>query len=120
MQLELENFPRGRDCERETPARGTLSGPPTDPSARPAMPIEILMPSTGGDMTEGNIARWSVKPGDAVRKDAVLLEIETDKALVEVPAPGDGGTRLASAASDRNRPSAASDRYGPISPGFFV
>ena len=54
------------------------------------MPIEILMPSTGGDMTEGNIARWSVKPGDAVRKDAVLLEIETDKALVEVPAPGDG------------------------------
>jgi pyruvate dehydrogenase E2 component (dihydrolipoamide acetyltransferase) len=54
------------------------------------MPIEILMPSTGGDMTEGNIARWAVKPGDAVRKDAVLLEIETDKALVEVPAPGDG------------------------------
>ena len=90
MQLELENFPRGRDCERETSARGPLSGPPTDPSARPAMPIEILMPSTGGDMTEGNIARWAVKPGDAVRKDAVLLEIETDKALVEVPAPGDG------------------------------
>ena len=90
MQLELEYFPRGRDCERETPARGPLSGPPTDPSARPAMPIEILMPSTGGDMTEGNIARWAVKPGDAVRKDAVLLEIETDKALVEVPAPGDG------------------------------
>jgi len=54
------------------------------------VPIEILMPSTGGDMTEGNIARWAVKPGDAVRKDAVLLEIETDKALVEVPAPGDG------------------------------
>ena len=54
------------------------------------MPIEILMPSTGGDMTEGAIARWAVKPGDAVRKDAVLLEIETDKALVEVPAPGDG------------------------------
>ena len=90
MQLELEYFPRGRDCERETSARGPLSGPPTDPSARPAMPIEILMPSTGGDMTEGNIARWAVKPGDAVRKDAVLLEIETDKALVEVPAPGDG------------------------------
>jgi pyruvate dehydrogenase E2 component (dihydrolipoamide acetyltransferase) len=54
------------------------------------MPIEILMPSTGGDMTEGNIARWAVKPGDAIRKDAVLLEIETDKALVDVPAPGDG------------------------------
>ena len=54
------------------------------------MPIEILMPSTGGDMTEGNIARWAVGPGDTVRKDAVLLEIETDKALVDVPAPGDG------------------------------
>ena len=41
-------------------------------------------------MTEGNIARWTAKPGDAVREGAVLLEIETDKALVEVTAPGDG------------------------------
>jgi pyruvate dehydrogenase E2 component (dihydrolipoamide acetyltransferase) len=54
------------------------------------VPIDILMPSAGTDMTEGGIARWAKQPGDAVRKGEVLLDIETDKALVEVKALHDG------------------------------
>jgi pyruvate dehydrogenase E2 component (dihydrolipoamide acetyltransferase) len=41
-------------------------------------------------MTEGNIIRWTKKVGEAVKKGEILLEIETDKALVEVEAQHDG------------------------------
>jgi len=41
-------------------------------------------------MTEGNIVRWAKKEGDAVKKGEVLLEVETDKAVVEVEAQQDG------------------------------
>lgn len=54
------------------------------------MPIEILMPSVAPSMTEGNIVRWAKKEGDPVKKGEVLLEVETDKAVVEVEAQQDG------------------------------
>ncbi|MGE0600019.1 MAG: dihydrolipoamide acetyltransferase family protein [Dehalococcoidia bacterium] len=42
------------------------------------------MPSLGADMTEGTITRWLVKPGDTVKRGDVVVEIETDKADMEV------------------------------------
>lgn len=54
------------------------------------MPIDILMPGVGADATHAGIARWTRNVGEAVRKDEVLVEIETDKAIVEVTAPDDG------------------------------
>lgn len=54
------------------------------------MPVDIVMPGTGGEAGEAGIARWNRRPGDAVRKGEALLDIETDKALVEVEAPADG------------------------------
>jgi pyruvate dehydrogenase E2 component (dihydrolipoamide acetyltransferase) len=54
------------------------------------VPIEILMPQVAPSMTEGNIIRWTKKVGEAVKKGEILLEIETDKALVEVEAQHDG------------------------------
>jgi pyruvate dehydrogenase E2 component (dihydrolipoyllysine-residue acetyltransferase) len=54
------------------------------------MPIEILMPALSPTMTEGNLARWVKKEGDAVRSGDVLAEIETDKATMEVEAVDDG------------------------------
>ncbi len=54
------------------------------------MPIDILMPSAGGDAGDATVARWSRRAGDAVRRGDVLLEVETDKAIVEVESPGDG------------------------------
>jgi pyruvate dehydrogenase E2 component (dihydrolipoamide acetyltransferase) len=54
------------------------------------MPIEILMPALSPTMTEGNLARWVKKEGDAVHSGDVLAEIETDKATMEVEAVDDG------------------------------
>ncbi len=54
------------------------------------MSIEIKMPAVAPSMTEGNIVRWAKQEGDAVKQGEVLLEIETDKAVVEVEAQQDG------------------------------
>ncbi|MEP1031240.1 MAG: biotin/lipoyl-containing protein, partial [Alphaproteobacteria bacterium] len=50
------------------------------------MPIKILMPALSPTMTEGNLAKWHKKEGDAVESGDVLAEIETDKATMEVEA----------------------------------
>ncbi len=52
--------------------------------------IEFKLPDVGEGMHEAEIVRWLVKPGDMVRLDQPILEIQTDKALVEIPAPSAG------------------------------
>jgi 2-oxoglutarate dehydrogenase E2 component (dihydrolipoamide succinyltransferase) len=54
------------------------------------MSIEIKVPAMGESVTEATVARWFKKEGDAVHRDEPLLELETDKVTVEVPAPVDG------------------------------
>jgi len=54
------------------------------------MPANVLMPALSPTMTEGKIARWLKKEGDAVRSGDVLAEIETDKATMEVEAVDEG------------------------------
>ena len=54
------------------------------------MPIQILMPALSPTMTEGKIARWLKKEGDAVKSGQVIAEIETDKATMEVEAVDEG------------------------------
>jgi pyruvate dehydrogenase E2 component (dihydrolipoamide acetyltransferase) len=54
------------------------------------MPIEILMPALSPTMTEGNLAKWTVKEGDKIRSGQVIAEIETDKATMEVEAVDEG------------------------------
>ncbi len=54
------------------------------------MPINILMPALSPTMTEGNIAKWHKKEGDAVTSGDILAEIETDKATMEVEAIDEG------------------------------
>jgi len=52
--------------------------------------IEIKIPKLGLTMESATIARWAVSSGDEVRKDDVILVIETDKVTYEVTAPEDG------------------------------
>jgi pyruvate dehydrogenase E2 component (dihydrolipoamide acetyltransferase) len=54
------------------------------------MPVKILMPALSPTMTEGNLATWHKKEGDAVASGDVLAEIETDKATMEVEAVDEG------------------------------
>ena len=46
--------------------------------------MKILVPSLGESITEATVAKWLKKKGDIVSKDEVLLELETDKATLEV------------------------------------
>lgn len=54
------------------------------------MAYEFRFPDVGQGITEGEIVKWRVRVGDAVKEDQVLVEIETDKAVVEVPSPRTG------------------------------
>ncbi len=54
------------------------------------MTIDITMPALSPTMTEGAVAKWHKKEGDAVKSGDVIAEVETDKATVEVEAADDG------------------------------
>ena len=54
------------------------------------MATEIRVPTLGESVTEATIGKWLKQPGDAVKADEPLVELETDKVSMEVPAPADG------------------------------
>ena len=54
------------------------------------MTIEIRVPTLGESVTEATVATWFKAPGDAVKQDEMLCELETDKVTVEVPSPASG------------------------------
>jgi 2-oxoglutarate dehydrogenase E2 component (dihydrolipoamide succinyltransferase) len=54
------------------------------------MLIEIKVPQLAEGTPEGTLAAWHVKPGDTVKRDQNLCDIETDKVVLETPAQGDG------------------------------
>ena len=54
------------------------------------MASEIRVPTLGESVTEATVASWYKKPGEAVNADEPLVELETDKVTVEVPAPSAG------------------------------
>jgi len=51
---------------------------------------DIMTPALGESVTEATVARWTKKPGEAVKKDEILVELETDKVSLEVASPADG------------------------------
>ena len=65
------------------------------------MPVNIVVPSFGESITEGTIAQWLKKPGDAVKKDEIILEIESEKATQGIPAPASGVLRIDKKEGDR-------------------
>jgi pyruvate dehydrogenase E2 component (dihydrolipoamide acetyltransferase) len=54
------------------------------------MPIELKLPDVGEGIAEGEIVRWLVAEGTAVKEDDLLVEILTDKANIELPSPVSG------------------------------
>src|SRR5215470_11780406 len=51
---------------------------------------EFKLPDVGEGLTEADIVRWHVKPGDTVAVNQIIVEIETAKAVVELPSPYEG------------------------------
>ena len=52
--------------------------------------FEYRMPELGEGLHEGEIVKWHVKPGDSIKEDDILMEVQNDKAVVEVPSPVTG------------------------------
>ncbi len=64
------------------------------------MTTKIEIPSVGESVTSGVIAAWSVAEGEYVERDQTVLELETDKVTMEVPAPASGVVTHAAAEGD--------------------
>src|SRR5207237_759322 len=83
--------PRLRAREGQRPRRRARAGHrPRDPEVldgRPSMARAFVLPDLGEGLTEAEIRQVLVREGDVVREDAPLLEVETDKATVEIPSP---------------------------------
>src|SRR5947208_5069528 len=54
------------------------------------MTIEIKVPTLGESVTEARVAKWLKQPGEATERDEPVVELETDKVTLEVPAPAAG------------------------------
>ncbi len=55
--------------------------------------MEFEFPDTGEGVTEGKFLEWEVSEGEKVEEDQIVGEAETDKAVVEIPAPSDGSVK---------------------------
>ena len=54
------------------------------------MNIELKVPDFPESVSDGTILNWNKKPGEVVKRDETIVDIETDKVVFEVPAPQDG------------------------------
>ena len=52
--------------------------------------VEVKVPQLSESVAEATLLQWKKKPGEAVAMDEILVEIETDKVVLEVPAPAAG------------------------------
>jgi 2-oxoglutarate dehydrogenase E2 component (dihydrolipoamide succinyltransferase) len=79
------------------------------------MATEIRVPTLGESVTEATVAKWFKKPGEAVRQDEPLVELETDKVTLEVNSPASG--TLAEIVADSGTTVGVAALLGQISEG---
>ena len=86
-------FEEGQATTAAAPAPTAAAPAPLTPAAASAnfgAGVDILVPTLPESVADAVIALWRVKEGDQVQSDDVLVEIETDKIVLEVPAPNAG------------------------------
>ncbi|WP_338034609.1 biotin/lipoyl-containing protein, partial [Halorhodospira neutriphila] len=54
------------------------------------MSVEIKVPALPESVSEATVVAWHRQPGESVSQDETLVDLETDKVVLEVPAPGSG------------------------------
>ncbi len=54
------------------------------------MSLEVRVPTLPESVADATVLNWHKQPGDAVNRDDNLVDLETDKVVLEVPAPGNG------------------------------
>ncbi|GJQ31758.1 MAG: acetyltransferase component of pyruvate dehydrogenase complex [Ignavibacteriaceae bacterium] len=93
MEITSENVTAevGADNKAETTTE------PTEPTEKPSEPqteksgtVEVVLPDLGDGISQAMVVKVTVKVGDTIKEDDTVLEIETDKATVEVPSTASG------------------------------
>ena len=79
------------------------------------MPVDLVVPEVGESITEVEIGKWLVGEGDAVEKDQPLVEIETDKVTLELPAPAAG--TISKITHQQGAEAAVGDKIGEMEEG---
>ena len=72
------------------PAPATASSPPAAPAAQATGGQEVALPEVGDNVEQGTVVTVLVKAGDTISEGQAIIEIETDKAVVEVPSSAAG------------------------------
>src|SRR5512140_2993342 len=60
------------------------------PDGKENMRVEVKVPQLPESVAEATLVAWHKKPGEAVKRDENLIDVETDKVVLELPSPGDG------------------------------
>jgi len=82
------------------------------------MTIELNAPTLPESVPDGTISAWHKKAGETVRRDEVLVDIETDKVVIEVPSPADGVLKeIYKQAGDTVLSNEPIGRIEPVEPG---
>ena len=76
------------------------------------MAVNVIMPAMGATQETGRLVRWLKQEGDSVTKGEMLMEVETDKSVVEVEAPASGILARVTAAPDDDIPVGQTIRTG--------
>tara|TARA_R110002167_G_scaffold64406_2_gene182038 strand:- start:2400 stop:3878 length:1479 start_codon:yes stop_codon:yes gene_type:complete len=84
----IANFEEGEGAATAAPAQ--TSEKSNQPSGNKGESVEIKVPVLPESVADATIATWHVKPGEAISRDQNLVDIETDKVVLEVVAPADG------------------------------
>ncbi len=86
--LTLDGNSASAAAAKVVPAATQSVTPAVAPTASAAAKnVDVKLPELGEGVTEGELIKWLVKPGDVVKADQTVAEIMTDKATVEVPSP---------------------------------
>lgn len=81
------------------------------------MAVDVTIPTLGESVTEGVVVRWIRADGETISEDEPLLELETDKASVEIPAPATGIVRVLKAEGETVRVGEVVARIEEARPG---
>jgi pyruvate/2-oxoglutarate dehydrogenase complex dihydrolipoamide acyltransferase (E2) component len=87
--MQTTPSPKAAQPNQSTPKQEAAMTPPQT-NGNPANVTPVLMPQAGQSMEEGTILAWKVNEGDMIAVGQVIMEIETDKATMEVEAPDAG------------------------------
>lgn len=84
----IANFEEAANSGAAAPAQASEQS--SQPSGNKGESVEIKVPVLPESVADATIATWHVKPGEAISRDQNLVDIETDKVVLEVVAPADG------------------------------